>query len=342
MTAVLDGLTAGHTSSPFGGPTPPWTQPEAPEPAPATTPLPAAESPFAALVPDGTGGDAATEADLLEALHDEDFTDALAALVDEAAARHLADQTAWAGRLTEGEALDELEEWIEPLAQAAEQGLDRMGQALEHARPETMTDAALQRHLEDAAGAPTLGSEAFDHFLGGLLKKAGQVVGSAVKAVGKAVGKVLPVGAVLKKLAALVRPLLKKMLAWSSASCLRPSGRSPARSPPSWGSARRRRSPTASPRSPRPSTASWPPSPPTPTPSPARSWRGRAGRPSCGASRRTRSASSTRPGPGWRTSSPPCPRGPRPPRRSSSSCPLWPPPGRWSSWRSPSSAATRW
>ena len=211
MTAALDGLTAEYTNSPFAGPA------ETPAPAVAggagaTLALPAAESPFAGPAAGGTRGDAEAEADLLEALYDEDFADALAALVDEAAAKHLADQSAWSSRLTEAEALSELEEWVEPLALAAEHGVDRMAQALGTSRPETMGDGVLQRFLEDAAGPPALGSEAFDHFLGGFLKKAASVVGGAVKAVGKAVGKVLPIGAVLKKLGGIVRPLLKKML----------------------------------------------------------------------------------------------------------------------------------
>ncbi|SFP54046.1 hypothetical protein SAMN05660464_3506 [Geodermatophilus dictyosporus] len=215
MTAALDGLTTEHLSSPFAGPFPAAGEAAAAPAAPAAVAAPpvlAAESPFAGLTAEGPGRDDTAEADLLEALYDEDFTDALAALVDEAAARHLADQSAWSGRLTEGEALSELEEWVEPLALAAEHGVERMGQALATTRPETMGDAALQRFLEDAAETPPLDSEAFDHFLGGFLKKAASVVGGAVKAVGKAVGKVLPIGAVLKKLGGVVRPLLKKML----------------------------------------------------------------------------------------------------------------------------------
>jgi hypothetical protein len=223
MTVTLDGSAAAESRSPFAGLST-VAEPEATgyeEPgheAAGTTTAVSVEAPFAGFATDLPDREAEAEADLLEALRDEDFDDALANLVDEAAARHVAEQGSWSAQLSESEALGQLEGWVEPLAEAAERAIDRIAEGLEAARPETMSGTALEQLLAELAVMPPLEPEGFDHFLGGLLKKVTTFAGNAVKAVGKAataVGKVaakLGLGPLLKKLGGLVRPLLKQVL----------------------------------------------------------------------------------------------------------------------------------
>src|SRR4051794_16029384 len=89
--------------------------------APGDRPYTELESPFGSGLtaeygesPDGHASE------FLDELMDEDFADALEALVDEAAARHVADAGAWTALPSGSEALSELEQWIEPLAAATE------------------------------------------------------------------------------------------------------------------------------------------------------------------------------------------------------------------------------
>ncbi len=175
-------------------------------------------APFTGFAGLGGGADeaeeaaAAAEAEFLESLHDEDFVDAVDRLVDEAAARHAAEQGSWSGRLGEHEAFAALEAWIEPLARESETALERLADQLEATHVDSLADEQQETVLEGWTDVPSLGSEAFDQFLGGLLRKARRFAGRALKTVGKVVGKILPVGALLKKLAGLVKPLLRKVL----------------------------------------------------------------------------------------------------------------------------------
>ncbi len=161
---------------------------------------------------DETEAAAGAEAEFLESLHDEDFAEALERLVDEAAARHVAEQGSWSGRLGEHEAFAALEAWIEPLAQGSETAVGQLADQLEAAHAESLAGEQQETLLEGWTDVPSLGNEAFDQFLGGLLRKARRFAGRALKAVGSVVGKILPIGALLKKLAGLVKPLLRKVL----------------------------------------------------------------------------------------------------------------------------------
>jgi hypothetical protein len=164
---------------------------------------------FAGFATEGPDREQEAQVDFLESLHDEEFTEALAELVDEAAAQQLAEQGAWSGRLGEGETYASLEHWIEPLAEASEAAIATFAEQLEAARPETLSGAQLDSLLEGLVeAAPSMGSEVFEQFLGGLLKKVGRFAGRALKAI----GKIIPIGALLKKLGGLVRPLIKRVL----------------------------------------------------------------------------------------------------------------------------------
>lgn len=180
------------------------------------------ESPFAGLLPQAPDLETEELVGFVESLYDEDFADALEHLADEAAARHLADLGGWSGQLSESETFAALEHWVEPLAEASEAAIGALAEALESAGrtalgPGSMQDVELEQLLDRLTEAPTseasaLGDPAFEQFLGGLVKKAKRFAAKAITAVGKAAGKLLPIGALLKKLAGLVRPLLRKVL----------------------------------------------------------------------------------------------------------------------------------
>ncbi|MEJ2886320.1 hypothetical protein [Actinomycetospora aeridis] len=171
------------------------------------------DSPFdagAREVPD-RGEDLAT--DLLDELADEEFTDAVAQLVDEAAALHLQGETSWsATESTQGG----LHGFTEAVAGRADRMLDGLADRLEHEDLAALPARDLDSLLESWAPEPgESGGVAVEQFLGGLLKKAGSLVKGVVKVAKKgiaAVSKVLPIGAILSKLKGLVRPLLTRVL----------------------------------------------------------------------------------------------------------------------------------
>ena len=180
----------------------------------------ALESPFGPGVTRRLGQDEAEElseevTEFLAELEDEDFTNAVEALVDEAAARHLADLGAWSAPPSAAEAYSHLETWIEPLAAEAETALERFAESLSRTDLLAISGREFGQLLDSAGEAPTLGPEGFDQFLGGLLNKAKNAVSGAVNLAKKGIafaGKFLPVGILLGKLKAMVRPLLHRVL----------------------------------------------------------------------------------------------------------------------------------
>jgi hypothetical protein len=186
----------------------------------APPPVSALASPFGTLTPYAPGEAAASEAEdavrnLLQGLHDEDFTDALEALVDEAAARHALDLVSWSTTPSVSESHALLEAWIEPLAGTAERALDSLAERLAGLDAATVTETELSDRLETPLALAPLDNEVFEQFLGGLIKKAKSLARGAVDAVKKgvaAVGKILPVGMILNRLKGLVRSLLSGVL----------------------------------------------------------------------------------------------------------------------------------
>jgi hypothetical protein len=150
-------------------------------------------------------------AELFDQLLDEDFTDALEALVDEAAAQQLAESGSWSARPPAAEAKLALEQWIEPLAAAAERSVERLGERLAEADPLTLGARGLGELL-GSVEPEQMGVEGFDNFLGGFLNKAKTAVGGLVRKGLAVAGKLMPVGLLLDKLKALVRPLLDRVL----------------------------------------------------------------------------------------------------------------------------------
>lgn len=179
-----------------------------------------AASPFGALRSYELGGAQAQEwedaaHELLTELEDEDFSDALESLVDEAAARHTVDLTSWSTVPSPAESRALLEAWIEPLAAEAERGLDTLAEQLSGVDPASVTEAELTELLEGAGEVPAMGSEVFEQFLGGLLRKAKSFATGAIGVVKKGIalaGKILPVNLIFNQLKGLVRTLLRGVL----------------------------------------------------------------------------------------------------------------------------------
>jgi hypothetical protein len=177
-------------------------------------------SPFTAT---GAGGfeledeEAQLFLETVEELQDEDFGEALAELAAETA-------EASAVRL-QGEAPDTFGPQRERLAEAhldgiageAERCIQRFIDHVQQVDPETVSESELETLLArfDVGGA-TL-SPAGEQFLGKLIKKAKSVVKKVAKAAKNVASKVVSaipgLGAILKKLKGLIRPLLKRVLA---------------------------------------------------------------------------------------------------------------------------------
>ena len=181
---------------------------------------PTLQSPFGAVAVRELGAGEAEEwheaaYELLAELEDEDFTDALEALVDEAAARHTLDLVSWSSPPSPAESRSLLEAWIQPLAGEAERSLDSLAELLAGVDAATVSPSHLNELLDSVGEVPAMGNEVFEQFIGGLIKKAKSLVGGAVKLVKKgvqAVGKVLPIGMILNRLKGLVQNLLKGVL----------------------------------------------------------------------------------------------------------------------------------
>ena len=209
-------VTGGETFSPFGE-----VLPEGGGPVATHESLPTSlESPFGSgfiQELDRSEAELLSEAvqQTLAGLEDEDFTDALEGLVDEAAARHVADSGSWSVAPSPEHAYGLLQDWVEPLAAEAERALDTLAQQLAATDPQTVGEAEIEQMLEAAGEHTPTGNEAFDNFLGSLIRKARSAVSGAVSLAKRgiaAVGKVLPLGVILGKLKALVRPLLNRVL----------------------------------------------------------------------------------------------------------------------------------
>ena len=168
MTVLSQGQTpasdagAEARSSPFAGFTA-GSYPEGSAEEVPAWPERALESPFGPGVAQRLGQDEAEElseavTEFLAELEDEDFANAVEALVDEAAARHLADLGSWSAPPSAAEAYSHLETWIEPLAAEAETALDRFAESLSGTDLLAISGLEFGQLLDSAGEAPTLGA----------------------------------------------------------------------------------------------------------------------------------------------------------------------------------------
>ena len=119
--------------------------------------------------------------DFLESLHDEDFEDALEELLNDGAARSLADVQQWSVAPSEGEATEALERWLAPLVTEWERTVDGFAAGLENAQLETMPEHELDQLLESLETESTFESEIFGKALKALARKAKSAIKTAVK-----------------------------------------------------------------------------------------------------------------------------------------------------------------
>jgi hypothetical protein len=176
-----------------------------------------AESPFTpgeTLVAESESTLAGEFHQLLAELYDSEFNQALLEL-SEAAAEAAAESPFVQGEAASGEADRYVREWLEPVQRDAEAMLEAIGEALERHDVAQLTEQELNELFAQHEPVATGENPAFENFLGGLWRKAKAAVSGAVDLAKKgiaAVGRLIPIGPILEKLKALVRPLLERVL----------------------------------------------------------------------------------------------------------------------------------
>ena len=179
------------------------------------------ESPFLSeYAADGSAGVRTPRTDafaeLLGALRDEEFDEAVAHVADEAAA--VAEEPFYEGEEPAQQRWRQQQAaatYLDGVASRAEAAIERLLTETEGRDLTPMSPEALEAYLEGLAPDSAGGSPATEEFIGKLLKKAKKAVGGAValaKKGLKAVSNVLPHTWILKKLLGLVRPLLQRVL----------------------------------------------------------------------------------------------------------------------------------
>lgn len=201
-------------TSPFGAAT--LTAPEQESP-PATTVSRSLVTPFSEALAslDEADLDAQAREALVAEFEDEEFAEALEAVADEVAARHLAAAGSWSSGSEAMElSASQAEAWVSSLAARA----DGLLAELEAAFGERPVESLAEGELEAVTGGVVQESpvDAQELFLSALVKKVTKVAKGVAKVVGKgirAVGRLVPLGKLFGILRKLVRPLLQRVLA---------------------------------------------------------------------------------------------------------------------------------
>jgi hypothetical protein len=139
-------------------------------------------SPFSDGLLDGGRSEAdAAFATLVGELADEGFDEAVQALVDEAAGRHLTSAGAWSTEATEHRADGEVRDWMAGVAAEADRLLEHLEERFAARTPESLTDGEVDAALTEALVAvPGPGVEG-ENFFGALARKAGSLLKGAAK-----------------------------------------------------------------------------------------------------------------------------------------------------------------
>lgn len=119
--------------------------------------------------------------DFLEAIDDEDFEDALEDLINEGAARALADAQQWSVAPSESEAYESLEQWMSPLLAEWERTIDGLAAGLENANLTSMPEQEFDELLDSLESHGPFENELFGKIVRGLASKAKSLVKHAVK-----------------------------------------------------------------------------------------------------------------------------------------------------------------
>jgi hypothetical protein len=177
--------------------------------------MPGLVSPFAESYVDGRSGGGERLVDqVLNELDDESFEDAVAALIDEAAALHLS--TPWASESNDG--TGPLDAWARRLTTDAQRLLEHIEQTFAERTPDSISEAEIDRAAAEAVHEPV--SPAMEQLFGGLvnaLKKgfnAAKQVVSTVATTGLGVlAKFTGLSQITGILRKLVDPLVRRVLA---------------------------------------------------------------------------------------------------------------------------------
>jgi hypothetical protein len=147
----------------------------------------------------------------LQELFDRDFNEAVSNLAMEAAAQ--AEQYSFTSGETGAQQM--LTEWLDPLRRATEAMFETIGDAATKQQLETMGEAELEAFMQANAPAPANLAPEFEEFFGKVFKKIKSVVRSGINLAKQgigALGKLMPIGILLKKLGTLVRPLINRVI----------------------------------------------------------------------------------------------------------------------------------
>ncbi|WP_142282787.1 hypothetical protein [Mycobacterium aquaticum] len=173
------------------------------------------ESPFRSAYDEvvSEGSDIHREAydEVVSSLYESEFSEALYELAAEASSS-MSEQI---GEASANEAERYLENYMTPVAREAESFLERYAEQYAQHDISQITEQELDRLFETIQPSFEHLTPGVENFLGGLWKKAKAVAGGAIRLAKKgiaAVGKVIPLGFILKGLKKVVRPLLKRVL----------------------------------------------------------------------------------------------------------------------------------
>jgi hypothetical protein len=144
---------------------------------------------------------------LLEDLYDSEFDEAISDLAAEGET-YVAELGLSESEADGVRAERMLEAWIEPLRRETQAMLLGLGEAFEAEDPTSLTEARVDSIFERFEPANSEHGPAFQGFLGGIWKKAKKLAKGAIKVA----SALMPIGIILRKVAALARPLLSRVL----------------------------------------------------------------------------------------------------------------------------------
>jgi hypothetical protein len=147
----------------------------------------------------------------LQELFNRDFNEAVSNLAMEAAAQ--AEQYSFTSGETGAQQM--LTEWLDPLRRATEALFETVGEAATQQQLEAMGETELEAFFQAHSPPPNNLAPEFEEFFGKAFDKIKSVVRTGVNLAKKgigALGKLVPIGIILKKLGGLVRPLLNRVI----------------------------------------------------------------------------------------------------------------------------------
>lgn len=157
---------------------------------------------------------------LLGELEDEEFTAALEALTQEAAARHAQALSGWSQEVagTPSLAVTEVAQWLESVAQEADRRLQTIAERFGDRTVDSLVESEFEVFEADLSesGRPASPLDAQEDFLKKLVSKVSKIGRGIVRMAGKglsALSRFLPIGRLMDAVRRLVRPLLQKVLA---------------------------------------------------------------------------------------------------------------------------------